>query len=42
MDVLLPELLIYIFGQTYNFDTKQAIQRIQLQEERRDLYDSFS
>lgn len=43
-DILLPELMIHIFGQTHHFDTKEAIQRIQLQEERNDLYgnNSFS
>lgn len=39
-DILLPELMIYIFAQTHNFETKEAIQRIQLQEERRDLFDN--
>lgn len=39
-DILLPELMIYIFGQTHHFDTKEAIQRIQLQEEKRDLFDN--
>lgn len=39
-DILLPEILIYIFGETHNFEYKEAIQRFQLQEERRSLFDN--
>lgn len=42
LNLILPELLIHIFGQEHNLNYEETVQRLKVQDERRTLFNDSS